>query len=747
MKFPLAVVCSCAVLTGNALANKSFFEINAKETNTMNRLSQESSPYLLQHKSNPVAWYSWGEEAFEAARRDNKPIFLSVGYSTCHWCHVMNRESFSDPVTAAVMNKHFINVKLDREERPDVDRVYMAFVQATTGGGGWPMSVWLTPELDPIVGGTYFPPEDRYGRPGFKTILERIAVAWANDEQSLRKQATEITGRLREYSNQDAGLLATLPDASLLDQALQQMSERFDEKEGGFGSAPKFPRPSEIFFLLNEATRRGTEAQDGQNALMMASFTLEKMARGGIHDHLGGGFHRYSVDARWHIPHYEKMLYDQAQLVEVYLAAYQLSRRKEFARTVQGILAYVRRDMTSPEGAFYSAEDADSLPSSASTQKSEGAFYIWTKSEIDALLGDDSPLFCTVYGVEPAGNALPESDPHGELAGTNTLVRRLSDSQAAEQSGLSPADVAANLASARQKLLAARSTRPRPHLDDKVITAWNGLMITALAKTYQTLGDKDAKNAAQRAARFLHDKLYDADEKTLRRIWREDIARINAFAEDYAYLIRGLIDLYEADFDPHWLAWALDLQSTQDQLFWDKESGGYFSSTGQDPSVLLRMKETYDGAEPSPSSISALNLLRLSHLLADPDLSKRANQTLAALTPQIRQSPLAAPLALVALASSTAPSRQVVLVGDLTNPTMQEMLATIRSQFRPDSTIVVIHDEVSRNFFSSRADFYKSLSALDGQPTAYLCQNFVCELPTTDPEVFKKLLAGEIPTR
>ncbi len=738
LKIGLAVVWICGELTMVLHGSDSLSKVLPELTTNMNRLAQESSPYLLQHKDNPVDWYPWGEEAFQAARRENKPVFLSVGYSTCHWCHVMNRESFSDPATAALMNKHFINIKLDREERPDVDRVYMTFVQATTGGGGWPMSVWLTPDLEPIVGGTYFPPEDMHGRPGFKSILARIAQAWAENERGLRSQAAGITNRLKEFAHQAGGSHQSLPGADVLEQALEQMVARFDETEGGFGAAPKFPRPSELLFLLNATRRLQATSARSRTALHMATLTLEKMALGGIHDHLGGGFHRYSVDACWHIPHYEKMLYDQAQLVEAYVAAHQQTGRAEFAQTARDILHYVLRDMTSPEGGFFSAEDADSLPTPDARRKSEGAFYVWTKSEVDSLLGADAPLFCAVYGIEQDGNAPAGSDPHGELTGTNTLIRRLSDKQAAMKFDTTPQLVATRLEAARKTLFEARAKRPRPHLDDKIITAWNGLMLSALAKTHQALGDEFALAAARRAATFLQRNLYDSHTKTLRRIWRNGTAHISGFAEDYAYLVRGLIDLYHSDFDPLWLAWAMALQSTQDRLFWDEQSGGYYSSADNDPSILYRMKETYDGAEPSPNSVSALNLLRLSHLLADRSLERRAHRILASLHSQMIESPLSLPFALLALDAALAPSRQAVIAGSLEEPATVQMLAILRHSFLPDATVVVLHNTASRDFFTSHSEFYNSLTPTHGKPTAYLCQDFTCQLPTTDPATLAK---------
>jgi uncharacterized protein len=717
-----------------------------KSANPMNRLSEEKSPYLLQHAHNPVDWYPWGEEAFAAAKEANKPVFLSVGYSTCHWCHVMNRESFSNPTIAAYMNEHFINIKLDREERPDVDRVYMAFVQATTGGGGWPMSVWLTPDLQPIVGGTYFPPEDAHGRPGFPTVLRRVSEAWRADEKKLREQAAQITGRLRDFADEstDSG---TELSAAILAEGLRQMEARFDTREGGFGSAPKFPRPSELIFLFNEAHRIGLESREGKRAVEMAAFTLEKMARGGIHDHLGGGFHRYSVDGQWHVPHFEKMLYDQAQLVEAYLIAFQLTGRNEFADTARDILDYVLIDMTSPDGGFYSAEDADSHIRAGFKEKAEGAFYVWPGEEIDVALGAErAEEFRWVYGVEAGGNAPPGSDPHGEFTGKNILIQRHSIPEGAKKFGVSEQEINNRLASSRQSLFDIREKRPRPHRDDKIITAWNGLMISAFAMAHQVLGEEKYLTAANRAADFIHQNLYKQAEGTLVRTWRGEPSGIGGFAEDYACLIRGLIDLYGSDFDTKRLEWALALQEKQDELFWDEKHGGYFSSTGKDASVLVRMKDDYDGAEPSPNTLSALNLLRLSHLLGNSAHDQKARKTLRALAAQMRQSPLAVPMGLVALDTALSTPEQIVIVGRKKEPTAHEMIKLVWQSFLPGAVWTMLDNDTSRDFFASHAEFYANVEAIDGMPTAYVCKNFVCNLPTTDPARLKKQIKGQTPT-
>ncbi|MBA2304907.1 MAG: thioredoxin domain-containing protein, partial [Acidobacteria bacterium] len=474
----------------------------------MNRLARERSPYLLQHAGNPVDWYAWNDEAFQRARVEDKPIFLSIGYSTCHWCHVMEHESFENAEIAATLNRDFVSIKVDREERPDVDRVYMSFVQATTGQGGWPMTVFLVPDLRPFFGGTYFPPTSRWGRPGFADLLAELARVWKADRPRVNEAATELTARLQSVTS-GAQAEADVGDATALDTAVAQFQGAFDRRLGGFGQSPKFPRPSELLFLLREHARTGSE-----HALQMAAQTLRAMAVGGMRDHLGGGFHRYSVDAEWRVPHFEKMLYDQAQLVLAYLEAAQATGEGFYASVAEDTLQYVLREMTSPEGGFYSAEDADSIPpeavNSPKPHKTEGAFYIWTDAEIGDVLGDAADVARRRFGIEPAGNA--PSDPQGEFTGRNLLHIAQTVADVATRTGKSEAEVMASLATARTKLFDVRALRPRPHLDDKVLTAWNGLMIAALARAARVLPDSPHaatyRRAATKAASFLRETLW-----------------------------------------------------------------------------------------------------------------------------------------------------------------------------------------------------------------------------------------------
>ncbi len=738
-----------------------------------NRLAHEKSPYLLQHAHNPVDWYPWGEDAFAKARRENKPIFLSVGYSTCHWCHVMAHESFESEQVAAIMNREFVNIKVDREERPDVDRVYMTFVQATTGGGGWPMSVWLTPDLKPFVGGTYFPPEDRYGQPAFQKVLERIATAWKQDHDKLVEQGSKIVEALRQ--SQSTGTVEGELDGSILDAAYQQLDRSFDPKEGGFGSAPKFPRPVTLNFLMRLYAQKvghasGLPSTDKasethallSHALEIALFTLRKMAAGGMHDHIGGGFHRYSVDRYWHVPHFEKMLYDQAQLAVAYLDAYQITRDPGFEAVARDILDYVARDMTSKEGGFFSAEDADSPVAVAavydrreeSEQQSEigahraplhktaeGAFYVWTKKEIDDALGDAAEVFDFHYAVQPHGNAPEGSDPHDEFRGKNILIERHTVAETAERFKKSEQEIRDSLAKSSEKLFAIRAKRPRPHLDDKIIAAWNGLMISAYARAAQVLDDPRYLEIATRAAKFLRANLYDKESRLLYRNYRGGRSDVEGFADDYAFVIQGLLDLYEASFDVEWLKFATELQQTQDRMFFDEKNGGYFSTSGKDESVFLRMKDDNDGAEPAASSVAALNLFRLSQIRNDQPMSERARKTIAAFATTLSHFPSAMPQLLVALDYSLSKPRQIVIAGKKDAPETKALLKEVHRHFLPKTILLLADDADGQKYLGEKNEAIRAMSPIDGKAAAYVCENFTCKAPATDPKQLAELLA------
>jgi uncharacterized protein YyaL (SSP411 family) len=706
-----------------------------------NRLVREKSPYLLQHAHNPVDWFPWGEEAFAKARKEDKPIFLSVGYSTCHWCHVMEHESFESAAIAAFLAEHFVSIKVDREERPDVDHVYMTFVQATTGHGGWPMSVWLTPELKPFVGGTYFPPTDVPGRPGFITVLRRIAELWKTERGQIEDKAKSLLAALRDAEEQtEASSENALDAAKVSAQCVSQFARMFDSQEGGFGSAPKFPRPVNLHFLLQASTQ--PSRQNAEMARGMALHTLRKMAAGGMHDHLGGGFHRYSVDAEWHVPHFEKMLYDQGQLAQSYLTAFQLTGEESFAKVARHVLQYVEHDLTSPEGGFYSAEDADSLPKADATRKLEGAFYAWTYEEVRDVLGEDRlEEFCAVYGIEPGGNVSAGSDPHGELEGMNVLIQRMEIPDATQRFKRKLENMTHRLADDRSALLARRGLRPRPHLDDKVLTAWNGLMIGAFARGAQILDQAHYLRFAQRAATFIREHLFNAATGELQRSYRQGPSGIHGFAADYAFLINGLLDLYEADFDIAWLQWARRLQDTMDLRFWDEARGGYFSTTDKDPAILLRMKEDYDGAEPTPTSMATLNLWRLGQLHHNDVLLDHARHAVRAFSSRLEAQPFAMPLLLSAAELlDKSPIHLVLHSPSPAHPALAALHAEARRRYLPNLVVIQITDEVSRAYFAPSHPVIEGLPATATEPTAYLCENYACRLPVTAPTDLRQIL-------
>jgi uncharacterized protein YyaL (SSP411 family) len=702
----------------------------------MNRLARERSPYLLQHAANPVDWYPWGEEAFEKARREDKPIFLSIGYSTCHWCHVMEHESFENAEVAAALNASFVSIKVDREERPDVDRVYMSFVQSTTGSGGWPMTVMLTPDLKPFFGGTYFPPDSKWGRPGFMDLLVEISRVWKEDRARVDFAAAELFDRLKAVTGSDGRSAAesAIAPAGALTEAVEQYQTSFDRRNGGFGDAPKFPRPAELLFLLREHARTGA-----QPPLYMSVETLRAMALGGMRDHVGGGFHRYSVDARWRVPHFEKMLYDQAQLVLAYLEAAQAAGNEMFAAVAEDTLAYVLRDLRDPAGGFYSAEDADSVPAEGGAKR-EGAFYVWTEAEIDALLGADAPIFRRRFGVEPDGNA-PE-DPHGEFTGQNLLYTAAPLEELTTISGRSADAVLEALGRARQILFEARARRPRPHLDDKVLTSWNGMMIAALARAARVLPQRPQSRewlaAARAAAQFIRDRMWRADEGTLLRRWRDGDASIEAYAEDYACLTWGLLELFQADGDAAWLAWARALQAQQDARFWDADEGGWFSTTGRDPSVLLRLKEDYDGAEPSAGAVSVLNLATLAHLLDDADARTKIERTLGRYGERAGRAARVIPLMLAGLSAFHAGSSQIVIVGDAE----QTLAAELARHYLPFAVTIPVRPGAQQEAVAQLIPAIGAMRPLGG-PTAFVCRDFACREPVTTPDrLAEQLMAG-----
>ena len=693
-----------------------------------NRLIHEKSPYLIQHADNPVDWYPWGQEAFQKARDENRPIFLSIGYSTCHWCHVMERESFAVPGIAAVMNRHFVNIKVDREERPDVDQIYMAFVQASTGSGGWPMSVFLTPELKPFYGGTYFQPQV------FENLLGRVAQEWDNNREAIAQSAANVIEQLKNMTvfqkSEDVQV-----GEELLARTYQWHQSTFDSTEGGFGSAPKFPRPVSFNFLLRYH-RRMNQAE----ALEMSALTLRKMAKGGIHDHIGGGFYRYSTDARWFLPHFEKMLYDQAQLAIAYLDVHQISGDPLFEEVARGIFRYVLRDMSGENGGFYSAEDADSSISHEDPEEHvEGAFYVWAQQELLETLGEEASLFNAYYGVREKGNV--EEDPFGEFTGKNHLSIVSTLQQVAEQLGRSPDEVETVLERGGRRLLEIRSRRPRPGLDDKILTDWNGLMISALARGYQVLQEKEYLEAAEQAATLIAEQLYDKESGVLKRRLRAGEAAIDGLIRDYAFFIQGLLDLYESSLEGGWLLLAMDLTEIQNRLFWDADNGGFFTTSGEDPSILVRMKNDYDGAEPSPNSVAVLNLLRLSQMSGNQEWAEMAERTLQAFQGRLRASPPSMPQMMVAVDFYLDKPKQILIAGEKDSPDTQAILREVHKRFLPNKIVLLVDGGAVQERLAPGLEILETLSRLDGKATAYICENYVCQLPTNDVAVVARLLA------
>jgi uncharacterized protein YyaL (SSP411 family) len=675
-----------------------------------NRLANEKSPYLLQHAHNPVDWYPWGDEAFEKAAREDKPVFLSVGYSTCHWCHVMERESFENEDIARILNRYFVPVKVDREERPDVDRIYMLFVQASTGSGGWPMSVWLTPERKPFFGGTYFPPDNRYGRPGFGAILQSLAHAWQQDRARVEQSGAQVLEQLKRHSDLSAGENGE-PGQDVLDSAYYAFRRAFDSRLGGFGSAPKFPRPSVLNFLL----RYYADARQDE-ALEMALLTLREMAKGGMHDQLGGGFHRYSVDERWFVPHFEKMLYDQAQLAVSYLEAFQITREPLYADVARDIFEYVLRDLAHPEGGFYSAEDADSAIDAAKpTDKHEGAFYVWSHSELVEALGpSDAAAFSNRYGVEERGNV--NEDPHGEFIGVNILYQA------------QPVEEPERLADSRAKLLRIRSARPRPHLDDKILAAWNGMMISALAKGAQLLGEPRYEQAARGALDFVRRNLWRESESILLRRYRDGDAAIEGFLDDYAFVALALLDMYETSFETSDLAWAGQLAQRAMELFEDPQSGGFFSTPAQQADLVLRLKDDYDGAEPSGNSGLILALLRVARVTGREEFEQGARRALRAFAARLQAAASALPQMLVAQAFVLGRPMEIVFAGPRNAAQSAAMLAAVHRHFLPHAVVMRAEDSPV------------AMPPLNGEATAYVCENYACRLPVTSAAALEDLL-------
>uniref|UniRef100_A0A8D0H399 Spermatosis associated 20 n=1 Tax=Sphenodon punctatus TaxID=8508 RepID=A0A8D0H399_SPHPU len=722
-----------------------------------NRLIKEKSPYLLQHAHNPVDWYPWGQEAFEKAKKENKLIFLSVGYSTCHWCHVMEEESFKNKEIGKILNENFVCIKVDREERPDVDKVYMTFVQATSSGGGWPMSVWLTPDLKPFVGGTYFPPEDGLYRVGFRTVLLRIADQWTRHKETLMENSEKILSAL--LARAEVGVRGEeLPPSAkeVTGRCFQQLVESYDEEYGGFSECPKFPMSVNLNFLFSYWSLHRT-SPEGARALQMALHTLKMMAYGGIHDHIAQGFHRYSTDQRWHVPHFEKMLYDQGQLAAVYARAFQISGDEFFADVTADILLYVSRDLSDRSGGFYSAEDADSSPTAQSKEKREGAFCVWTAEEIRRLLPDPiegvvekktlADVFMHHYGVKEDGNVSPMKDPYNELKGQNVLIVQYSLELTAARFGLGLKQLKTLLAKSRERLYEVREQRPRPHLDTKMLAAWNGLMISGFAQSGAILGKEEYVNQAVRAANFLRSHLFDTSSgRLLRSCYRgrdnsveQSTVPIQGFLEDYVFVIQALFDLYEASLNPSWLEWAVQLQHKQDELFWDAKGFAYYSSQAGDSSLLLRLKDDQDGVEPSANSVTVTNLLRAACYTGHKEWVKKAGQILAAFSERLLKIPVVLPEMARANTAFHHTLKQIVICGDPGGEDTKELLNCVHSVFTPNQ-VLMLADGDRAGFLYRHLPFLSSLERKDGKATAYLCENFACSLPVTSAQELCKLL-------
>jgi uncharacterized protein YyaL (SSP411 family) len=694
-----------------------------------NRLADSKSPYLLQHADNPVNWYPWGPEAFAKAKEEDKPIFLSIGYATCHWCHVMEHESFEDPEVAALMNQAFINIKVDREERPDIDQVYMTVCQMLTGGGGWPLTIIMSPDKRPFYAATYIPRESRHGRIGMLDLIPRVSKLWQTDRGSIRGTSEQIVDALEKTERRTStGNL----DPVAIEHAFNQFTGRYDATHGGFGSAPKFPSPHNLVFLTRYWRRTGN-----QQAMEMVSHTLEHMRLGGIYDQIGFGFHRYSTDAEWLVPHFEKMLYDQAMLVFAFTEAWLATSNPDFERTVREILAYVLRDMTSPEGGFYSAEDADS-------EGEEGLFYLWTTDEIEAILGKDDAAFTTaVWNFEAEGNY--NDEVRRTRTGRNIPHMARSHADTAAQLKMKPEEFESRLESIRSRLFEIREKRVHPLKDDKILADWNGLMAAAMAYAGRVFGEPDWIEASQKAVRFVLEEMRSEDGRLLHR-YRAGDASIPAFLDDYVFLTTAMLELYGATFEASYLEHAVNLQQQAFELFWDRKHGAFFFTADDNEKLLVRQKEIYDGAVPSGNSMAAENYLRLARLTSDTEYLQGADHIFATFANQVKQLPSAHSQLVSALQRGVGPSLEVVIAGKTGAEDTATLLKTVRATYLPHAAVLLVPPGEDGSTIRRLAPFAESYEPVDGKAAAYVCRDFTCQLPTTDPAKLKELLEAAIST-
>ncbi len=688
-----------------------------------NRLGREKSPYLLQHANNPVDWYPWGEEAFEKARQEDKPVFLSIGYATCHWCHVMAHESFEDPGIADFLNQFYVSIKVDREERPDVDQIYMSVCQALTGQGGWPLTIFMTSERSPFFAGTYFPKTSRGGMIGFLDLLRKVHDLWVSDRERVLKGSGEIRRAIQREGRASAS--GAELDAGTLEKAFHQLRRTFDPTWGGFGTAPKFPTPHHLTFLLRWH-RRSRDAQ----ARGMVEKTLDSMRRGGIFDQVGLGFHRYSVDEKWLIPHFEKMLYDQALLALAYTEADQALGKKEYGEVAREIFTYVLRDMTSPDGGFYSAEDADS-------EGHEGRFYVWTPEEIEEHLGaEEGKLFCRFYGITREGNFEEgRSAPH--------IPRDLH--LFAREEKVDRDDLKRALGAAREKLFEVRNRRAHPLKDDKILTSWNGLMIAALAKGAQAFEDPAYSSAARRAADFILANMRTPSGGLNRRFRQGEVA-IPGFLEDYAFLVWGLIELYEATFEVSYLEEASRLQAKTVELFWDPEAGGFYFTGSENEALISRSKEIYDGAIPSGNSAAALNLLRLARMTGNGDWEEKAHRMARVFSKAVSEAPMAYTQFLAFLDFLVGPSQEIVIAGVAGDAESQAAAALIRKRFQPNKVLLFRPEDKGGRRLSALSPFVAEMHPLDRKTTIFICEGYACKAPIKGLRELREALPADVRT-